>query len=208
MVHTWIADAAALADERIYQKYYAEVPDFRQRKAAGLRFQEDRALSVAAWTLWQRMQSFYCTGPEAVFNLSHSWHYVICSVSEERNVKVGCDVETVKELRPGIARRFFLPEETRYILEQPAQEQAAEAFYRMWVLKESFMKAVRKGLALDSRSFQIGFTKEDTPVLLSRPSCYPESYFYKEYAVPGVNAKIAVCSTDEEFGKIQIENLD
>lgn len=208
MVHTWIADISPLKDEDIYEKYYKNAPDFRREKADRLRFPEDRARSIGAWALWERMQLYYGLDPGAVFNLSHSGDFVMCSVSAEENIAVGCDIETVKEMRMKVAERFFLPGETGYIKEQTTVARQTEIFYRIWVLKESFMKAVRRGMALDTRSFEIGFDKNDMPFLLHQPAQYREKYFYREYSVCGVKAKMAVCSTDEEFGEIHAEVLE
>ena len=202
MVYTWIADISRLREETIYRKYYEEVPDFRREKADQLRFPKDRAQSVGVWALLERMRRQYGAGADQAYNLSHSGDYVLCSLSTEREAKVGCDVETVKEARLQVARRFFLPSETAWIEGKPSEGERAEAFYRLWVLKESFMKAVRKGMGLDTRSFEIGFDGEDCPFLEKKPSQYPERFYYREYSVPGIGARIAVCSTDGEFGEI------
>ena len=208
MVHTWIADVSALCDEAVYEKYYKELPDFRREKADRLRFPEDRAQSVGAWTLWEKMRVHCGLDAGTVFNLSHSGPYALCSLSAEADVRVGCDVETVRALRLQVAERFFLPGETARILSRRTSEEQAEEFYRLWVLKESFMKAVRRGMGLDTRSFEIGFDGEDRPVLLRKPAAYPEEYYYQEYCVPGIPARIAVCSTDGQFGEIRVVRLE
>ena len=208
MVHTWIADISALKEEEIYKKYYEIVPDFRKKKADQLRFPQDRAQSVGAWMLLEKMREKYGTEPDQVFNLSHSGNYVLCSISTEKEAKVGCDIETIKETRMRVAKRFFLPSETAYIERQPSEKAEAEAFYRLWVLKESFMKAVRRGMGLDTRSFEIGFDEKDMPVLLKKPDLYSEEFYYREYLVSGVKVRIAVCSTDGVFGEIHGERME
>ncbi len=208
MVYTWIADISPLREEQIYRKYYEEAPDFRREKADLLRFPQDRAQSVGVWALLERMRKQCGAGPDQVFNLSHSGDYVLCSISTERGAKVGCDIETVKEARLRVARRFFLPSETAWIEGQPSERERKEAFYRLWVLKESFMKAVRRGMGLDTRSFEIGFDGEDRPFLIRKPWQYPEQFYYREYQVPEINARIAVCSTDRAFGEIHHETLE
>ena len=120
MVHTWIAEISALREEETYRKYYERVPDFRKQKADQLRFPQDRAQSVGAWMLLEKMREQYGAEPDRVFNLSHSGSYVLCSISTEKEAKVGCDIETIKETRMRVARRFFLPSETAYIERQPS----------------------------------------------------------------------------------------
>lgn len=63
------------------------------------------------------------------------------------------------------------------------------------------MKATRKGMALDMRAFEIGWNEEQEPVLVRRPGEFPEEYIYREYEEPGVNARIAVCTTDAGIDK-------
>ena len=59
--------------------------------------------------LLEKMREQYGAEPDQVFNLSHSGSYVLCSISTEKEAKVGCDIETIKETRMRVARRFFLP---------------------------------------------------------------------------------------------------
>lgn len=75
----------------------------------------------------------------------------------------------------------------------------AEWFFRYWVLKESFMKATRRGMGLDTRSFEIGWNEKMQPVLLRKPEEYGENYVYKEYEFRPKEVKIAVCTTDLEI---------
>ena len=197
MVHTWIAEISALREEETYRKYYERVPDFRKQKADQLRFPQDRAQSVGAWMLLEKMREQYGAEPDRVFNLSHSGSYVLCSISTEKEAKVGCDIETIKETRMRVARRFFLPSETAYIERQPSGGAEAEAFYRLWVLKESFMKATRRGMALPMDSFCIRMG--EPPVLTRQPEEFPEQYHYAEYKIQGLPYRMAVCSTDREI---------
>ena len=113
---------------------------------------------------------------------------------------------------------------------RPALQQ--ELFYRYWVLKESFAKATREGLALGMDTFEIALGSPS--VLVRQPEKYPESYHYREGALYGgrlvlpnigtggpegeecrENAgsgmyRIAVCSTDsliEEIIQTDITDL-
>lgn len=205
MIRTWIADVSPLLQQEVYEHYYKEVPRFRQEKADRIRFPKDKALSVGAWVLLERMRMEYALGEEAVFNLSHSGEFALCAIddSQVQDTKLGCDIEMVKEVRLEIASRFFCAGETEYIKGRLTKEEQASAFYRYWVLKESFMKATRLGMRLDMGSFEIGFGRDDIPVLIRQPEEIVEEYFYKEYAVRGVEGKIAVCSTCREFDEIR-----
>lgn len=189
MIRTWAADIRPLFEEVRYEKYYRALPDFRKEKADRLRDVRGKAQSVGVWSLLTMVRGTYGVSEETVFNLSHSGNYVICSVdmgsasvSEERmcgSIKLGCDVEEIKMPCMNVARRYFCPSEYETILSMETESERAAAFYRFWVLKESFMKATRLGMALDMQSYEIELS--NPPVLLKQPEQFPETYYYQEF---------------------------
>lgn len=207
MVRVWLADITPLLEERRYQQYYQKLPAWRKEKADRYRFAAGRAQSVGVWSLWSRVKEQYGLTEDTVFNLSHSGDHVLCAFSDQPDAKVGCDLEQMKEFREPVAKRFFCQSEYEHIM---ANEEAdrARMFYRYWVLKESFMKATRQGMALDLRSFEIGWNEKGEPVLVRKPKEYPEEYIYREYAREGVDARMAVCTTDKQIdGKLYVMEL-
>lgn len=198
MVEAWFAEVSPLYDPDIYDYYYQMVPEFRRRKADALRFLQDRALSIGAWALWMHVQQERRLGSEVVYNLSHSGRYVMCAYSDCQGEEVGCDLEMIREYKDRVARRFYCPEEYAYIIGKDEVEQA-EWFYRFWVLKESFLKATRKGMILDTRSFRIEWDREGRPFLAVQPREHPRQYTYVEYTRKGIPAAMAVCSTDGQI---------
>ena len=87
----------------------------------------------------------YVETGEISFSLSHSGKYAVCAIADH---PVGVDIEEIKDNRPDIARRFFNPKELKYISD-------AESFYRIWTLKEGYLKAVGLGMRLPLDSFII-----------------------------------------------------
>ena len=83
------------------------------------------------------------------FNTSHSGHYALCVISY---VEVGCDIEEVKEFKPRVAERFFTNKENLYLEVAPDKN---DMFYRIWTLKESYMKCIGKGFAEPISSFEL-----------------------------------------------------
>ena len=207
MIETWIADIGPLCEEAVCRRYYDRLPRWRRDKADAYRQPADRARSVAAWTLYTKMREYYALSEETIYNLSHSGRYALCAVEtdagrESEGVLVGCDVEMIGKERPTVARRFFCRTEEARIAGSRTEEERAETFYRFWVLKESFVKAVREGLALELRSFEIQLDGPE-PVLVRQPEKYPQRFYYKEYTPEAGDARAAVCSTDPEFGKLR-----
>lgn len=205
MVRAWAADVSPLCREERYRYYYEKLPEFRRRKADALRIPEMKAQSAGAWILWERIRAEYGLRESAVFNLSHSGSYVMCAVSlDGKAARVGCDLEQVGQLREKVAERFFCPEEYETIMGAGTQEERTERFYRYWVLKESFMKATGKGMALAADSFCIRLG--EPPVLVRQPEEFPEQYYYMEYRQKGMPYKMAVCSSDGEIdGELYME---
>lgn len=142
MIRTWLADVSALMKEEEYIKYYKKVPEERKKKADSIVPHNGKALSVGAWTLLQMMREEYELDEDAVFNLSHSGQYALCSIDDNRipGIQLGCDIEEIKQLRLSVARHYFCDSELEYIVGQKNEEAQKEMFYRYWVLKESFMK--------------------------------------------------------------------
>lgn len=197
MIRTWLGDVTSLLEEEQYRAYYHTVPAYRKEKADKLRFQKDRALSIGAWVLFERMRKAYNLSSEVSFNLSHSGTFVLCSVEDsgDCSVKVGCDIEQVKrEERLDVARRFFCGEEYKSILENKV------SFYRCWVLKESFMKATRLGMKLGMNEFEIGFGT-GVPVLKSKPEKIEGQFYFKEYEWGELPYRIAVCASRDDFAE-------
>ena len=89
--------------------------------------------------------------PDIYFNLSHSGEWAVCAISES---PVGVDIQHCDEGRRDVASRFFHREEIRYLDGLP-QFRRDEGFYRLWALKESFVKATGRGLDLPLRSFWV-----------------------------------------------------
>lgn len=207
MVQVWFADITPLLIEEKYRRYYQKAPDWRKKKADRYKFSRGRAQSIGVWSLWEQIRRKYGLPEETVYNLSHSGNYVLCAFSDKRTAKVGCDLEEMKAFREPVARRFFCQSEYEYIMEKE-EEERARLFYRYWVLKESFMKATRQGMALDLRSFEIGWAGDERPYLVRKPREYPEEFYYQEYEKGGVNAGIAVCTTDIEIdGRLYVLEL-
>ncbi len=202
MIRTWVADIRPLLDETCYRTYYERVPKFRKEKADVLKQAQGRAQSIGVWFLYEQMKKEYGIQKDTAYNLSHSGEYVLCSVQEENNpkIRVGCDIEAVGNCNMKIARRFFCQSEYERLVSETDEERRRELFYRYWVLKESFIKATREGMAMDLDSFEILLGESgEAPILLKQPARYPEPFYYMESATKDQKYRIAVCSTDMEI---------
>lgn len=129
---------------------------------------------------WDTDESGKLYLPDCEFhvNLSHSGDYAVCAVSEG---EVGVDIERVKKADIHLAKRFFTAEEYDYIKNSVSPD---DAFFEMWVKKESFIKAVGKGLAIPLSSFCV----------LSEAVEYEgRTYQFKRYSIKDKSYKLCVC---------------
>jgi len=86
------------------------------------------------------------------FNISHSGGYVAIATGRQ---KVGVDIELKKEIDMSVAKRFFTQNEYEYIRSFVSESDRRDAFYTLWTLKESYIKAVGKGLKIPLNSFEL-----------------------------------------------------
>ena len=198
MIETWIADIRYLKNRDCFEKHYSSLPKWRKEKADQLKTPLKKAQSVGAWILWQEIQRKYQSEESEVlgtFNLSHAGDYVMCSVdrSKQVGIQIGCDIEKVKPVNLSVAKRFFCPAEYDRIMAEDTRDKKTETFYRFWVLKESFVKATKKGFRIDPRSFEIVLTTP--PTLLRQPKEFTSKYYYQEYEWNEIPYKMAVCAT-------------
>jgi 4'-phosphopantetheinyl transferase len=89
------------------------------------------------------------------FSLSHTRGLVACAAALD--AEIGLDVEAddrdMDEL--DLARQLFAPEEVLLLQDLEAQ-QRRRAFFRLWTLKEAYIKATGQGLACPLDAFSFG----------------------------------------------------
>lgn len=85
------------------------------------------------------------------FNISHSNEWVIVGISAK---PIGVDIQKIDKIDLSIAKSCFSKDENEYILSLPSDEQK-DAFFKLWTLKEAFIKAKGMGLYMPLDSFTI-----------------------------------------------------
>lgn len=121
----------------------------------------------------------YLTEHDGIYvNLSHSGDYAVCAVSD---VPVGVDIQHCRECDMKMAKRFFTVEEAEFINKSTDRN---SAFFEIWTKKESFVKAIGKGLAIPLNSFS---------VLADKIEYDGAVYRFKEYSVSQSGYKLFVC---------------
>lgn len=208
MVYVYAMNAANLPDPLEYPEIMAGLPEERKEKIRRYRQPRDRKLSLGAGLLLKESLARHGFQDSCIkysgnekpeiegiyFNLSHSHHMVVCAVG---NQEVGCDVEEIADVQENIAERFFTKNEITY-LHSFSQEDRKEEFFRLWTMKESYMKMTGEGMCLALDRFEI-VIKDPIKVFRDgeRGSC-----FIKEYTIPGY--KLSVCAKEAEFSELEL----
>lgn len=93
--------------------------------------------------------------PGVHFNLSHAKGIAACIVSGR---ECGIDCESVREFRPNVMKRAFTEAERELVLSAPKDERDL-MFFRLWTLKEAYIKMIGKGLSFPLNEAVFGFDK-------------------------------------------------
>ena len=166
MVEYYLKDVSALPDPAFDRAALRGIPQWRIEYILKYRNAGDRKLSLGAWllmaeTLKKRGLSadnvkvgengkLFCGG--AHFNLSHSGGMVLCAAAD---APVGCDIERVSDAHFEIMKRVFSPREREYVLEPQDAAGRNRRFFRLWTMKESYLKMTGEGLSLSPRNIEI-----------------------------------------------------
>ena len=157
-----------LPDGTLSAAELASLPGWRRRKAEAFRFEADRRRSVAVWLLLRQLLAERgldadslpvtenefgkpafgpASGPH--FSLSHAGDRVMAVVSD---AEVGCDVERIAPIDDGMLKACLSNAE-RASLATLSGEVRDRAFIRLWVRKESYVKALGRGLDIELSTF-------------------------------------------------------
>ena len=130
------------------------------------------------------------------FNLSHTEGLVACVTGPVP--QLGVDVENVNRITPcdEIAKRFFAGAEYEYFRNAPPALRR-DAFFRIWTLKEAYIKAEGKGFSIPLDSFHFRFSAENPMqvTLELRGESTDAWRFFEFQPGPGHRISIAVHGT-------------
>ena len=190
-----------------FQKLYDILPDYRKKKIDKMKFENDKILSLGAGLLTKHVLNinslndkdikFINNGKPVIdnlfFNISHSKKYVICTTADKA---VGADIEEISEYNENIPKRFFSKNECEYLSKQPEANKSKE-FFRIWTIKESYIKMTGEGISCGLDSFWVDFAKNikiyrsinNIPI---EQECNIYEFPFKEYCC-------SICSEDDKL---------
>jgi len=175
----YIGDVSELLnDERVYESYLSELSEERKNKLKKIKSHSGRCRSAGVGVLLDEAlkkygfrekdmtygygevgKPYFKEAPELYFNLSHSGCKVMCVLG---SIPVGCDIEYIKKANAGIAKRFFSAKDNELLEEasEYGEQKYRECFYRLWTLKESYIKCTGQGLKCSMDSFSFVYEDE------------------------------------------------
>ncbi len=203
MVKTFIANIQNLPDPKENPQILENIWQERKEKILAYQFEDGRKESLGSALMLQKVLSKKNLNPQNIkyekngkpeisglnFNISHAENFVICSVSEN---PVGCDIEKIRSIKSGFEKRFFTQNEVFY-LDKFLGDEKLKQFFRLWTMKESYMKFTGEGMKLALNRFE--FIIEDSIKVFRDGILIP--CFIKEYEIS--NYCISVCSEKNDF---------
>ena len=213
----YLASADVLEDASLFARLLETVPRARQEKVRAFRNEGAARLSLAAGLLLNLAlrdcglqageirtgeygKPCFPALPDFHFSLSHSGSMALCAVSD---MSLGCDIEQIRGDRLRLAERFFHPRECAWLHSLPEGERQA-GFFLLWTSKESFIKAIGRGLSLPLDSFCV--LPGEVPALFQTADARPwflRSFLTGGYAcalctqAPAADAPLITVALDE-----------
>ena len=196
-----------LRDDALFARYLAQTSPMRREKIEQVR--RGKALSLGAaialdcglevyglrekdmtYGFGSNGKPYFTTAPSIRFSLSHSGSLVVAAFSDE---EVGCDVQEITNCDiTAIARRFFHPAEWAYLSGIPSEDARRVAFFRLWAMKESYLKQTGQGLSLPLQAFMITIRNNEAHIIQS----VDDLPLYLQEFSPAPGYTCAVCSPE------------
>lgn len=195
MVKLYVADISGLSDPLMCSELMQQLTLERQSRISNMKQEKNRRQSMGAGLLLQKVLALYHMEntrirntlygkPEVEgleFNLSHSDNLVVCAVSNE---PIGCDVEKIRKASLGVVERYFSKCEQIY-LSQFSGREYNKNFFKLWTMKESYVKMTGEGLRVPFKSYAIVFEDENARVVRNAEAqpCHLSSVEVQDYVI-------------------------
>lgn len=218
VIKTYIINTRQYEDEAAFNTAVESVSPYRRQKIALLKNIKDKRRSLAAaialdaalkeygleertmeYDVGKQGKPYFRYNPEIHFSLSHSGDYAICSIGAH---ETGNDIELIKSGRERVAKRFFATEELDWIYETQDPRERDERIFRIWTMKESFLKVTGLGMSLSLKDFAVAVSDDGS--IAMRQNVNDITYRTKEYIMPETFSEsdgysISVCSEAGTF---------
>lgn len=212
MIRVYYADVSPLENDTIFDAAITSLPSIRRKKADNLTKRSAQNLSVgASLVLMHALKEMgydahclefatqkggkpYIKNADIHFSITHSLTVAMCAVADS---VIGIDAEEITDFNPDICKRFFSRAEREQIFASGDDDKIKNTFFRIWTMKESYVKMTGRGLG--------GFSAFDvmlspTPRIIGGEICH-----IKELLLDGY--KVSLCAQQDDdisFERINI----
>lgn len=121
--------------------------------------------------------------PPIQYNLSHTEGLIVLAVSAEKEVGVDVEAFSRKADILKLAQRYFSPSEVEELMALDSNEHQ-KRFFDLWTLKEAYIKACGKGLAIPLKDFSFSFVEDKIEISFSPElNDQPENWRFWQFNV-------------------------
>ena len=167
MIKIYLEDISTIDSEAKFNAYFDKLPKFRQEKILALKNKKDKYLSLLAGRLlcdglrdlglYNYINKIvidengkpYIPDNPIYFSISHSGTKAMVVFSGN---EVGCDIQIMKKDSVSLAERYFTEEEQNEIKNS---DDPVKTFFKLWTLKECYMKSSGRGLSLGLKNIDV-----------------------------------------------------
>lgn len=132
------------------------------------------------------------------FNLSHAKGITACLTAEE---ECGVDCECVRAMKMGALKKAYSPEERELVLSLPEGQQRDLMFFRLWTLKEAYVKAI--GIGVSYPLEKVAFSFQGDRIVTDI-----EGYGFSQLIINGGRAVVSVCIKNRRMGNVGKAEID
>lgn len=229
MYKLFFADVTPYYNKKKFDQDYKKVCDYRKAKIDKCKDEKDKARSLVAGLLFEEACKEYgleellpyladgehgkpyfkCEddafpgGTRMYFNISHSEDCVLVGIADS---EIGVDIQYMKPLKSDLASKCFTEKEQDMYYSAP-DEEYIKVFYRIWCLKESFVKFTGNGLREGLNTFSVLDHLKDSGV-------WQDDYIYavttEDYRTPQEIANVETIKpkTDQELAVEELKDAD
>ncbi len=231
-IHLWCAYFDEIGDEALLSEYRTLLNGTERQQERRFAFPRDRRRYLVTRALVRVVLSGYAPAApqgwtfeagrygkpaiangrgwakEISFNISHTDGLIVLGVTRRHALGVDAESLRTRERPIELADRFFAPEEAQALRLLPGQQQGRR-FYEYWTLKESYIKARGKGLALPLDRFCFTLSERSVevsihPDLRDLPSNWR---FWQLELAPDLLAAICLRRAGDEVPKLRVMKI-
>lgn len=120
--------------------------------------------------------------PDIHYNISHADGIAACIVSDR---ECGIDCENVRSFRPNVMKRAF-SEKEREMVENAPENERDFLFFRLWTLKEAYVKALGTGISYPLNTAEFSFDGEN--IITDIKNCR-----FRQFTLKGGKFVVSIC---------------